>query len=351
MRRSRYPRAALFGSYDDDQTSPSSARARWAPASPRCSRSPGSRSRCIDVVAGRRSIAPAPASRRASASSSRRASCRPPIATPRSAGSRRRPRSTPGRRRLRRRSDRRRRRGQARAVRAASTRSSGPRSILASNTSSISITVIGAATKRPDKVLGMHFMNPVPLMTLVELIRGQATSAESMHDRDGPVRRRSGKTPVEAADYPGFIANRILMPMINEAIFALMEGVGTRRGDRHRDEARDEPPDGTADARRLHRPRRLPRHPRTCCTTASAIRSTGRVRCCAAWSRPATSAARRAGASTCIPEESPRVSLRGANHVSAAGPRRTRSRSRCPIQNATRRGCGRGTRVAAASGD
>ena len=103
----------------------------------------------------------------------------------------------------------------------------GPDAILASNTSSISITLLGAATKRPDKVLGMHFMNPVPLMTLVELIRGQATSDESMRDRVGAVRRRSARRPVEAADYPGFIANRILMPMINEAIFAVMEGVGT----------------------------------------------------------------------------------------------------------------------------
>jgi 3-hydroxybutyryl-CoA dehydrogenase len=100
-----------------------------------------------------------------------------------------------------------------------------PDVILASNTSSISITLLGAATRRPDKVLGMHFMNPVPLMTLVELIRGQATSAESMRIASD-LCRALGKTPVEAADYPGFIANRILMPMINEAIFALMEGVG-----------------------------------------------------------------------------------------------------------------------------
>ena len=98
--------------------------------------------------------------------------------------------------------------------------------ILGSNTSSISITMLGAATKRPDLVLGMHFMNPVPLMTLVELIKGQATSAEAMAVAT-QLCERLGKTPVEAADYPGFIANRILMPMINEAIFALMEGVGT----------------------------------------------------------------------------------------------------------------------------
>jgi 3-hydroxybutyryl-CoA dehydrogenase len=101
-----------------------------------------------------------------------------------------------------------------------------PDTILASNTSSISITTLGAATKRPDRVLGMHFMNPVPMMQLVELIRGQATSDESMRvasDLCGAL----GKTGVEAADYPGFLANRILMPMLNEAFFAVMEGVGT----------------------------------------------------------------------------------------------------------------------------
>jgi 3-hydroxybutyryl-CoA dehydrogenase len=98
--------------------------------------------------------------------------------------------------------------------------------ILSSNTSSISITTLGAATKRPDKVLGMHFMNPVPLMTLVELIRGQATSSESMQIASA-LCVTLGKTAVEAADYPGFIANRILMPMINESIYTLMEGVGT----------------------------------------------------------------------------------------------------------------------------
>ena len=101
-----------------------------------------------------------------------------------------------------------------------------PEVILGSNTSSISITRLGAATKRPDKVLGVHFMNPVPLMTLVELIRGQATADATMRTALD-LCKALGKTPVEAADYPGFIANRILMPMINEAIFAVMEGVGT----------------------------------------------------------------------------------------------------------------------------
>jgi 3-hydroxybutyryl-CoA dehydrogenase len=100
-----------------------------------------------------------------------------------------------------------------------------PEAILASNTSSISITALGAATTRPERVIGMHFMNPVPIMALVELIRGQETSGETMSTAT-ELCRMLGKTPVEAADYPGFIANRILMPMINEAIFALMEGVG-----------------------------------------------------------------------------------------------------------------------------
>jgi 3-hydroxybutyryl-CoA dehydrogenase len=101
-----------------------------------------------------------------------------------------------------------------------------PHAILTSNTSSISITVLGAATARADKVLGMHFMNPVPLMALVELIRGQATSSASMTVAS-ELCRRLDKTAVEAADYPGFISNRVLMPMINEAAYCVMEGVGT----------------------------------------------------------------------------------------------------------------------------
>lgn len=99
--------------------------------------------------------------------------------------------------------------------------------IMASNTSSISITKIAAATKHPQRVIGMHFMNPVPLMRLVEVIRGLATSDETMA-RTLEVCRKMGKEPVEANDAPGFISNRILCPMINEAIFALQEGVGTR---------------------------------------------------------------------------------------------------------------------------
>ncbi|MEW5984851.1 MAG: 3-hydroxybutyryl-CoA dehydrogenase [Acidobacteriota bacterium] len=101
-----------------------------------------------------------------------------------------------------------------------------PEVMLTSNTSSISITAIAATTHRPDRVLGMHFMNPVPMMALVELIRGQATSAESMQVAVD-LCTKLGKTPVESADFPGFIANRLLMPLINEAIYAVMEGVGT----------------------------------------------------------------------------------------------------------------------------
>ena len=96
--------------------------------------------------------------------------------------------------------------------------------ILASNTSSISITKIAAATQRPDKVIGMHFMNPVPIMKLVEVIRGYDTSRE-VTDKIMELSRTLGKTPVEVNDYPGFVANRILMPMINEGIYALYEGV------------------------------------------------------------------------------------------------------------------------------
>ena len=102
-----------------------------------------------------------------------------------------------------------------------------PEVVLASNTSSISITELAAATKRQDRVIGMHFMNPVPVMKLVEIIRGLGTSDETYAAvRDLSV--KLGKTPVEVNDYPGFISNRILMPMINEAAYCLMEGVASR---------------------------------------------------------------------------------------------------------------------------
>ena len=100
-----------------------------------------------------------------------------------------------------------------------------PGVVLATNTSSLSVTRIGAQTKRPDKVIGMHFMNPVPAMQLVEVVSGRETSAETVATTV-ELARKLGKTPVQAKDFPGFLANRILMPMVNEAIFALMEGVG-----------------------------------------------------------------------------------------------------------------------------
>jgi 3-hydroxybutyryl-CoA dehydrogenase len=103
----------------------------------------------------------------------------------------------------------------------------GADAILASNTSSISITKLGAATRRPDKVIGMHFMNPVPVMKLVEVIRGIATSDETWA-RTRELTEKMGKTALECNDSPGFVSNRVLMPMINEAIFALYENVATR---------------------------------------------------------------------------------------------------------------------------
>jgi 3-hydroxybutyryl-CoA dehydrogenase len=101
-----------------------------------------------------------------------------------------------------------------------------PGAVLATNTSSISITGIAARTRRPGQVIGMHFMNPVPVMQLVEVIRGHATTDETTH-AVMEIARGLGKTPVEVNDYPGFVANRVLLPMINEAIFCVMEGVAT----------------------------------------------------------------------------------------------------------------------------
>jgi 3-hydroxybutyryl-CoA dehydrogenase len=105
-------------------------------------------------------------------------------------------------------------------------RLASPEAILATNTSSISITAIAARTSRPEQVIGMHFMNPVPVMQLVEVIRGLATS-DATTARVMELSRVLGKTPVEVNDFPGFVANRVLMPMINEAVYCLMEGVGT----------------------------------------------------------------------------------------------------------------------------
>jgi 3-hydroxybutyryl-CoA dehydrogenase len=102
-----------------------------------------------------------------------------------------------------------------------------PHAILASNTSSISITKLAAVTKRPDKVIGMHFMNPVPVMKLIEVIRGMATSDET-YEKVRALSEQLGKTALDCQDSPGFVSNRVLMPMINEAIFTLYEGVASR---------------------------------------------------------------------------------------------------------------------------
>jgi 3-hydroxybutyryl-CoA dehydrogenase len=102
-----------------------------------------------------------------------------------------------------------------------------PETILASNTSSISITEIAAATKRPEKIIGMHFFNPVPMMALVEVIRGLDTDEETFNTVM-QLSKALGKTPVEVNDYPGFVSNRVLMPMINEAIYCVMEGVASK---------------------------------------------------------------------------------------------------------------------------
>ena len=136
-----------------------------------------------------------------------------------------------------------------------------PEVILASNTSSISVTTLAAATDRPDRFIGMHFMNPVPVMVLIEVIRALQTSDETFHTTMALCERLE-KKPVAVNDAPGFVSNRVLLPMINEAAFAVMEGVATaeavdailKLGMNH--------PDGPARTRRFHRPGHLRAHPR-----------------------------------------------------------------------------------------
>ena len=204
-----------------------SARARWATASRRCSRRPGSRcgsstsrSRCSIARAAtiEKSLGEVRREGQAHRGRSRRGA-RPPVDRDRRSTTSPTP-TTSSKRSSRTPTPSARSSASLDAITQAGRRSS-PRTPRRSRS-----PLLGAATKRPDKVLGMHFMNPVPLMTLVELIRGQATSDESMRIAS-ELCAALGKTGVEAADYPGFIANRILMPMINEAIFAVMEGVGT----------------------------------------------------------------------------------------------------------------------------
>jgi 3-hydroxybutyryl-CoA dehydrogenase len=134
-----------------------------------------------------------------------------------------------------------------------------PGALLASNTSSISITAIAAHTDRPDQVMGMHFMNPVPVMQLVELIRGLATSDET-YATVGAAEKRMGKTTVLGRDMPGFIVNRVLMPYINEAVYALYEGIGSVEDIDTAMKLGTNVPMGPAHPGRLHRPRHLPGH-------------------------------------------------------------------------------------------
>ena len=129
--------------------------------------------------------------------------------------------------------------------------------MVASNTSSISITRLASVTDRPERFIGMHFMNPVPMMQLVELIRGIATEDDTFATARNFI-ESLGKNIAVSEDFPAFIVNRILLPMINEAVYTLYEGVGTVEVDRQGHAARRQPSDGPARARRFHRPRHLP---------------------------------------------------------------------------------------------
>ena len=134
-----------------------------------------------------------------------------------------------------------------------------PSVILASNTSSISITKIASKTKRPDKVIGMHFMNPVPMMTLVEIVRGLATSDET-YETTKQIAESLGKTPVQVNDFPGFVSNGVLMPMINEGYLLRNGGRRHDRSSRFHHEAWYEPSDGAVGARGSDWPGCVPRH-------------------------------------------------------------------------------------------
>ena len=135
----------------------------------------------------------------------------------------------------------------------------GPDAVLASNTSSIPIASLAAVTGRPERVIGMHFFNPVPVMALVEVVRAPGTSDETVAEIVA-LAEELGKTPAEVNDFPGFVSNRILMPLINEAAYALQDGVARGGGDRHDRQARLQPPDGAARTGRPDRARHLRLH-------------------------------------------------------------------------------------------
>ena len=190
-----------------------------------------------------------------------------------------------------------------------------PQAVLASNTSSIPITSLGAVTSRPERVIGMHFFNPVPVLELVEVIRGLETSDETARS-DHELAVDLGKTPAEARDLPGFVSNRILMPFINEAAYALLEGVADRRGDRHDREARVRAPAGAARPRRPDRPRHVRRDHGSAAPRARRSEVRARARFCGSTSRPAASAASPGVAFTSIPRfrEFPNAGRRGSSN-------------------------------------
>ena len=130
-----------------------------------------------------------------------------------------------------------------------------PEDILATNTSSLSVTEIATRTRRPDRVIGLHFLQPVPKVPLVEVVRGLGTSDATFRASMEFV-RLLGKTGIEVFEYPGYVTTRVILPFLNEAMHVVMEGVATRRGGRHLDEARLRPADRPARAGRPHRPRR-----------------------------------------------------------------------------------------------
>ena len=192
----------------------------------------------------------------------------------------------------------------------------------------------------PTQVIGMHFFNPVPVMGLVEVIRGLETSDETAAAIVG-LAEELGKTPAEARDFPGFVSNRILMPFINEAAYALHGGRRRAGGDRHDREARLQPPDGAARARRPDRPRHLRRDHGGAPRRASATRSTRPARCCASTSRRAGSAARAAAASTRTARAVRRSTGRRRRQLAETqsdrrsrrrAARRRRSRGRAPLR-------------------
>ena len=205
--------------------------------------------------------------------------------------------------------------------------------IIATNTSSLSVTRLAAAVSRPGHFVGMHFFNPVPAMKLVEVVTGMRTTDSTVIAvRD--FAEFLGKLPIDVKDYPGFVVNRVLFPMINEAAFALQEGVAYRQGHRRLHEGRLQPPDGAAGRGGPRRPRRRPRDSRRVSTSSTAIRATRRAWRSPSASRPAGSARRRGAVSTTTGSrvEPDAADVLRARWGGACGRGRSRGcgRARCP---------------------